>query len=65
MPVELEYITRNAGFIDTRIKINIMMLNLARRVGFPIRDGLRFINMIFQIGHFEEFYKMIEEVLLK
>jgi len=45
--VEFEGTARNAGFIDTRIKINIITLNLARRAGFPIRDGPRFINIIF------------------
>ena len=65
MPVEFGGTARNVKLIDTGVEINVMMLDLTRRAGFPIRDGLRFINMIFQIGHFEEFYKMIEEVLLK
>src|SRR6266498_1001107 len=41
------------------------MLDLARCVGFPIRDEPRFINMISQTGHFRGFYGVVEEVSVK
>jgi len=46
MSIKFRNIIRSAGLIDTKIEINIIMLDLARRVGFPIRDEFRFINMI-------------------
>ena len=45
--------------------LNIITLDLARRAGFPIRDGSRFINMVSQTGHSREFYKVVEEVPVK
>ena len=48
-----------------KVKINIITLNLARCVEFPIRDGSRFINIISQTGHSREFYKVIEKVPVK
>ncbi len=47
VPVEFEDTVRNVKLIDTGVEINIIMLNLARRTGFPIRDGLKFINIVF------------------
>ena len=63
--IEFENTTRNAGLIDTKIEINIITLNLARRAGFPIRDGPKFINIISQTNHFREFYKVVEEAFIK
>ncbi len=63
--IEFEDTARNAKLIDTKAEINIITLNLIRRVGFPIRDGPRFINIISQTGHSRGFYKMIEEVSVK
>ncbi len=63
--IELRNTTRNAGLIDTKAEINIITLDLARRTGFPIRDGPRFINIIFQIGHSREFYKVIKKMSVK
>ncbi len=65
MLIELEDTARNAGFIDTRVEINIIMLNLARRTKFPIRDEFRFINIISQINHFRGFYRVVEKVPIK
>ncbi len=65
MSIKFRNIIRSAGLIDTKIEINIIMLDLARRVGFPIRDGPRFINMISQTSYSREFYKIIEEVSIK
>ncbi len=47
MFVEFGGTVRNAGLIDTGVEINIITLDLVRCAGFPIRDGPRFINMIF------------------
>ncbi len=57
--------TQKAGFIDTRTEINIITLDLTRRTKFPIRDEFRFINIISQTGHSREFYKIVEEILIK
>ncbi len=65
MSVEFENITRSVELIDTGVEINIITLDLARRVGFPIRDGSRFINIISQTGHSRGFYRVIEEVFIK
>ena len=65
MSVEFGGTARSVRFIDTGVKINIITLDLARRVGFPIRDESRFINMISQTGHFREFYRVIEEMPVK
>ena len=65
MSVEFENTAQNIELIDTRVKINIITLNLARRAGFPIRDGSRFINMISQTDHSRGFYRVIEEVPIK
>ena len=65
MSIELKNTTRNAKLINTGIKINIIILNLTRRAGFPIRDESRFINIISQTNHSREFYKIIEEVPVK
>ena len=65
MSIEFGNTARNVGLIDTGVEINIIMLDLARRAGFPIRDEPRFINMISQTGHSREFYKVIEEVSVK
>ncbi len=65
MSIEFENITRSAKLIDTRIEINIITLNLTRRVRFPIRDEPKFINIVFQIDHSQEFYKMIEKISIK
>ncbi len=56
---------RSAGLIDTGVEINIITLDLMRRVRFPIRDGFRFINIISQTGHFRGFYGVVEEVFVK
>jgi len=45
--VKFEGTARSVRLIDIEIEINIITLNLARRAGFPIRDGSRFMNMIF------------------
>ncbi len=37
---------RSVGLIDTGVEINIIILDLARYTGFPIRDGSKFINII-------------------
>ncbi len=63
--IEFGDTARNAELIDTEVKINIIILNLARRAGFPIRDGSRFINIISQTGHSRGFYKIVEEVPIK
>ncbi len=65
MSIEFGGTARSAGFIDTGVEINVMMLDLARRVGFPIRDGSRFINMVSQIGYSRKFYGVVEEVSVK
>ena len=65
VPIELEGTIRSAELIDTKIKINIITLDLARRAGFPIRDRFRFINIISQTDHSRGFYGIIEEVLVK
>jgi len=65
VPIEFGDIARSVGLIDTGVEINVITLDLARRVGFPIRDGSRFINMISQTGHFRGFYGVVEEVLVK
>ncbi len=65
MSVEFGGIVRNAGLIDTKIDINIITPNLTRRVGFPIRDKPRFINIVSQTGHSRKFYKVIEEEFIK
>ncbi len=44
--IEFGSTVRSAGLIDTGIEINVIILNLARRAGFPIRDGPRFMNMV-------------------
>ena len=51
MFIEFGDTARSVGLIDTGVEINIIMLDLARRVGFPIQDGFRFMNMISQTGH--------------
>ncbi len=63
--VEFKDTARNIELIDTGVEINIIMLDLARRAGFPIRDGSKFINMISQIGHSREFYRVIEKIFIK
>ncbi len=63
--VEFGNTTRSARLIDSIIEINIITLNLARRAGFPIRDGLRFINIISQTSYSREFYKVVEEMPIK
>jgi len=63
--IEFGNTTRSAGLIDTKIEINIIILDLARRARFPIRDGPRFINIISQTDHSQEFYKIIEKVSIK
>ena len=65
MSIKLEDTARRAELIDTRAKINIIILNLARRAGFLIRDEFKFINIISQIGHSREFYKIIKKVPIK
>ncbi len=65
MFVEFGNTARSVGFIDTRVEINIITLNLIRRVRFPIRDGSKFMNMIFQTGHSRGFYEIVEEVSVK
>ncbi len=65
MPIELKNTARNAKLIDTRTEINIITLNLARRAGFPIRDGPRFMNIVSQIGHSREFYEVVKKVPIK
>ena len=65
MSIELRNTIRNAGLIDTRVKINIITLDLARRTGFSIRDESRFINIISQTGHSREFYKVIKKMPVK
>ncbi len=65
MSIKFKNTARNAGLIDTGAEINIIILDLARRAGFPIRDGFRFINMISQTSHFREFYKVVEEAFIK
>ena len=65
VPIEFESTTRSAGLIDTGAEINIIILDLARRAGFPIRDGPRFINMISQTSYSREFYRVVEKVLIK
>ena len=65
MSIELRDTARSAKLIDTGVEINIIILDLARRVKFPIRDRFRFINMISQTGHSREFYGVIKEVPIK
>ncbi len=65
VPVELGDITRNVELINTGAEINIITLNLARRAGFPIRDGSRFINIISQTNYSREFYRMVEKIPVK
>src|SRR6266498_5093956 len=65
VPIEFGNTARNAGLIDTRVEINIITLNLARRIRFPIRDGPRFINIVSQTDHSRGFYRMIEEMPVK
>ncbi len=65
MSIEFGNTVRSVELIDTGVEINIITLNLARRVEFPIRDGSRFINIVSQTGHSREFYKVIEEVSVK
>ena len=63
--IEFEDTTRSVGFIDNRAEINIITLDLARRVGFPIRDGFRFMNIVSQTDYFRGFYRVVEEVSVK
>ncbi len=63
--IEFGGTVRNVELIDTRTEINIIILNLARSIGFPIRDGPRFINMISQTGHSRGFYRVVEEISIK
>ncbi len=63
--VEFGDTTRSVGLIDTGVEINVITLDLARRAGFPIRDGSRFINMVYQIGHSRGFYGVIEKIPIK
>ena len=65
MSIELENTARSVKLINTGVEINIIMLDLTRRVRFPIRDGFRFINIISQTGHSRGFYGVVEEVLIK
>ncbi len=65
MFIEFGGTIRSVGFIDTGVEINIITLDLARRVGFPIRDGFRFINMVSQTGYSRGFYKIIEKIFVK
>ena len=65
MPIEFGNTARNAGLIDTRVEINIITLNLARRIRFPIRDGPRFINIISQTNHSRGFYRVVEKISIK
>ena len=65
MSIEFGDTARNAELIDTEVKINIIILNLARRVGFPIQDESKFMNMISQTGHSREFYRVVEKVPVK
>ncbi len=65
MSVEFRNTTRSVELIDTGVEINIIILDLARCVRFPIRDGSRFINIISQIDHFRGFYKVVEKILVK
>ncbi len=65
MLIEFENITRSAKLIDTGVEINIITLNLIKYTRFPIRDGLRFINIISQTNHSRGFYKIIEKVPIK
>ncbi len=46
MSIEYENTARSAGLIDTGVEINVIILDLARRAEFPIRDGFRFMNII-------------------
>ncbi len=65
MFIEFGNTARSVKLIDTRTKINIITLNLARRAGFPIRNGPKFINMISQTGHSRGFYRIVKEVSVK
>jgi len=65
VPIELEDTTRSVGLIDTGAEINIIILNLTRRAGFPIQDEPRFINIISQISYSRRFYGVVEEVSVK
>src|SRR6266536_456999 len=65
IPIELGDTARSARFIDTRAKINVITLNLAKRIEFPIRDGSRFMNMVSQTNHFRRFYRVVEEIPVK
>ena len=65
MSIEFGNTVRSVELIDTGVEINIITLNLARRVEFPIRDGSRFINIVSQTGHSRGFYRVIEEVSVK
>ena len=47
------------------VEVNVIILDLTRRAGLPIRDGSRFINMISQTSHSREFYGVVEEVFIK
>jgi len=65
MLVEFGGTVRSTGLIDTGAEINIIILNLIRRAGLPIRDESRFINIISQINYSREFYKIIEKISIK
>ncbi len=65
MPIEFKNIIRSVGLIDTRAEINVITLNLAKYIRFPIRDESRFINIVSQINYSREFYKVIEKVPIK
>ncbi len=65
MPIKFKNTIRSAGIIDIKIEINIIILNLARRAEFPIRNESRFINIISQTGHSRRFYKIIKKISIK
>ncbi len=65
MSIKFGDTARSVRLIDTGVEINVITLDLARRVGFPIRDGSRFINMISQINHSREFYRVIKKIFVK
>ena len=65
MLVEFGGTVRSTGLIDTGAEINIIILSLTRRARLPIQDESKFINIISQTSHSREFYRVIEEVLIK
>jgi len=65
MPIKFENTARNIKLIDTGTEINIITLDLARRVGFPIQDESKFINIISQTGHSRGFYGMVKKISVK